>query len=196
MECPRCGVYVVATNPKCWNCGFDRDQDGPEPKVEKRARTQPIHGTTWFVWLTLVTVFPVGLWLMWKHKKHSLRLRVVLTGLPFLLFAGYLGLSQHALYVREAAAAHVKSRIEFRDISVHDDAGLGMVQGEVINHDDQTHSFELNVSFYDREKHLRCKAAGIVMGLQPNSERTFQAVSRKWPGEEVYPRVRIDTVIN
>ncbi|CAA7602015.1 Hypothetical protein DEACI_2686 [Acididesulfobacillus acetoxydans] len=201
MECPRCGVYVVAANPKCWNCGFDRDQDDVKTKGEKRPGTQPVGGTNWFVWLMLLTVCPVGLWLLWKYKKHSLLLRVVLTSLPFFLLVSCFGVSHYSSYIQKKAEANIRRRIEFRDVSVRNDAGLGMVQGKVFNHDDKAHSFEFRVSFYNRKRHLLCTACGIVMGLPPNSAGIFEAVSRKWPqaaaySAAVYPEVRIDSVIN
>ncbi|MDF2564433.1 MAG: hypothetical protein K0Q53_828 [Massilibacillus sp.] len=53
-------------------------------KVKKRRSTPP---KTWFVWLMLLLFFPIGLYLLWKHKLYALIPRVTITILvSFLLF--------------------------------------------------------------------------------------------------------------
>ena len=43
------------------------------------AKKERWYQTTWFMWVMLVLFFPVGLFLMWKYKKHNLNARLIIT---------------------------------------------------------------------------------------------------------------------
>lgn len=42
-------------------------------------KSQKFYQESWFVILMLVVFFPVGLFLMWKHKKFNFAARVVIS---------------------------------------------------------------------------------------------------------------------
>nr|WP_320146039.1 hypothetical protein [uncultured Anaeromusa sp.] len=49
--------------------------------------------TIWFAWVMVIFFFPVGLFLLWKYKHHSTKVRLVVTGvfLVLVLFNGIFG---------------------------------------------------------------------------------------------------------
>ena len=49
--------------------------------------------TIWFAWVMVILFFPVGLFLLWKYKHHSTKVRLVVTGafLVLVLFNGIFG---------------------------------------------------------------------------------------------------------
>lgn len=55
--------------------------------AKKVRRKRPTPPKTWFVWLMLFLFFPIGLYLLWKHKTYELIPRTIITVLvTFLLF--------------------------------------------------------------------------------------------------------------
>lgn len=55
--------------------------------AKKVRRKRPTPPKTWFVWLMLFLFFPIGLYLLWKHKPYELIPRTIITVLvTFLLF--------------------------------------------------------------------------------------------------------------
>ncbi|WP_319403247.1 hypothetical protein [uncultured Anaeromusa sp.] len=51
------------------------------------------HQRLWFAWIMIIFFFPVGLFLLWKYKHHSLKARLAITGilLAIILFNGVFG---------------------------------------------------------------------------------------------------------
>lgn len=49
--------------------------------------------TIWFAWIMIIFFFPVGLFLLWKYKHHSLKARLAITGilLALIIFNGVFG---------------------------------------------------------------------------------------------------------
>ncbi|NEZ47779.1 MerC domain-containing protein, partial [Clostridium niameyense] len=48
--------------------------------------TIKFYNKTWFMWLTLIFVAPVGIFLMWKNKRYHKIVRVALSGFFGLIF--------------------------------------------------------------------------------------------------------------
>ncbi|HHW41617.1 MAG TPA: hypothetical protein GXX19_10820 [Syntrophomonadaceae bacterium] len=198
MECPRCGVFIVESNPKCWNCGLDTRNKNI---VDTRLQSEPFYKTTWFMWLMLLTVYPVGLILMWKYNKHNLFIRVLLTGLIFFSIPlSHIASNQlnHDLmipYSQSVFDSNAENKIEFKNISIQNAYGVGMVQGEVINHDNKVHSFSFTIGFYDKNKKLLCIAQGTVLNLQPHSSKIFEAISQQYPENAAYQKAQVDALL-
>lgn len=55
--------------------------------VKKVRRRRPSPPKTWFIWLMLFLFFPIGLYLLWKHKPYEQLPRIIITVfVTFLLF--------------------------------------------------------------------------------------------------------------
>ena len=206
MECPRCGAFVVETNPKCWRCSFDtKENKGNKTNNNIRSQSQPFYETTWFMWLMLLTIYPIGLILMWKYEKHDIVIRVLLSSLLFFSIPLYhmamtsSQLTKNLLVPYSQALSlfdsNAQNKIEFKNISIQN-SGMGMVQGEVFNHDNKVHSFSLTVGFYDENKNLLCTANGTVLDLQPNSSKIFQAISSRYPKNATSQKAQVDYFVD
>lgn len=61
------------------------------------AKKERWYQTTWFMWVMLVLFFPVGLFLMWKYKKHNLNARLIITAFFVLLMLGMPGTDKNTV---------------------------------------------------------------------------------------------------
>ncbi|MEA4828266.1 hypothetical protein [Clostridium sp. JNZ J1-5] len=50
--------------------------------------------TIWFMWITLIFFAPVGIYLMWKHKRYGVFIRVILSIIFLFVYFLLVGLSQ------------------------------------------------------------------------------------------------------
>lgn len=99
MYCKKCGKEFEGKF--CPNCGEPAEpasefkqtapilngvnlNDGPVEPI----KNQPFHSQTWFIVLMMFCCcFPIGLFLMWKHKKFNQPVRIILTAFFIIAFS-------------------------------------------------------------------------------------------------------------
>lgn len=224
MVCPKCGVYVVETNPVCRNCGCrfikDDEKNNEQNKEQQGAKESTVissqrprfYKTTWFMWVMLLTIYPVGLFLMWRYKKHNIVVRIAVTGILLLgvvlantdlydkaLTRYYASMSRYyddsSFMGLGINSKEVDDDIKFKDITMDNESNKSITRGYVINNDNKIHSFAVSVSYYDENDKLISVAKGIVVGVPPDSAKKFEAISYKVPVKFKYYKPKIDFVV-
>lgn len=112
MFCPNCGEEVSEDNKYCSNCGknlksdvgntpqnenLDEDNENIDFEKTKNEDTKLLNTKTkwyykkWFVVLTLILFFPIGVFLLWKSKSFGKKSKIIITGIFFVfLFIGFI----------------------------------------------------------------------------------------------------------
>lgn len=107
MFCPNCGEEVSEDNKYCSNCGenlkssgsntpqnetLDKDNANMNFETTDNEDTKLLKDKTkwyykkWFVVLTLIIFFPIGVFLLWKSKSFGKKSKIIITGIFFVIF--------------------------------------------------------------------------------------------------------------
>ena len=85
-KCNKCGSDVGEQAKYCPSCGFavqselKYDYKKQENNYTHPAENKKFYQKLWFAWTMVVLFFPVGIFLLWKYKHHSLVVRSIITG--------------------------------------------------------------------------------------------------------------------
>lgn len=73
MKCEKCGTEFKE-GIFCPNCGTKYNNNIDYMKNNENNNSsnpkEKLYQRTWFIWLMLIFIFPMGLYLMWKYKKR------------------------------------------------------------------------------------------------------------------------------
>lgn len=233
MICPKCGVYIVESNPKCRNCGFEIENtiekkkegsNSPEKQISinhanSKKTNLRFFQKAWFMWVMLLTFYPLGLAVMWIYKKYNIVFRVIVTCIfilgIYLQSSGYFDrmmvnyndkvlskVSQSYEQLKPTRDAQKtnyeenKERIEFKNISISNFFDNAIVIGEATNGDKIAHSFDIKVGFYDENSKLISTATGNIYDLRPGSTKVFEAISNTFPKNIKYQKAQVNKIIN
>ena len=85
--CSKCGAKLDNNSAGCPNCA---SQDSPPVFIEEKEK---FYQTTWFLWVSLILFWPLGLFLLWKvHNKYKMNTKIIITIVwVFLLLIGAVG---------------------------------------------------------------------------------------------------------
>jgi hypothetical protein len=85
---------------------------------------QKFYQKTWFIWLMLIFLFPVGLFLLFKYSDYSMKTKGIIT-VVILALAAYSVAHKPAEQPKQAPAQQVAAVEQKTDTKVCDVAGLG-----------------------------------------------------------------------
>ncbi len=101
------------------------------------------------------------------------------------------------LGVISGCSSSPEEKISFDKITIkpNESAGLTTVLGEVTNNNNNKHTFEFMITFYNNEGEILGTANGVVFDLSSKSTKTFEA-----SGNEVFPedakyKIQINNII-
>jgi hypothetical protein len=104
--CPNCGEEVSEENKYCSNCGenlksssntpqnenLDKDNENMEFETINNEDGKLLNDKTkwyykkWFVVLTLILFFPIGVFLLWKSNSFGKKSKIIISGIIFIIF--------------------------------------------------------------------------------------------------------------
>ena len=97
LQCSKCGKEVGESFAFCPSCGVSLSEFGTPQSSSQVANQEPVpkvepiveekwYYKTWFIVLTLLFLFPVGAFLMWKGGKFGKKTRIGVTVVLGLIF--------------------------------------------------------------------------------------------------------------
>lgn len=77
MLCPKCGKDVLDGSQFCPGCGA--------PIAGYPIPAKKFYQKSWFTWLLIIFLWPIGLILLWKNKLYSKRTSIIITAIVVVL---------------------------------------------------------------------------------------------------------------